>query len=85
MIYHRLKNRPKIPNRVAALAAILLLLSSLAVPTLDPTNKLSGMQVENMLTEGDSLAEESIAELVGVSPPARAPKSFNISSLIFRF
>lgn len=82
---YRWKYRLRIPNRIAALAALLLLLTSITAPGLNPNHNLGESQAENALTEASSLAEESITEMVGVSPATRARNNFNISSLIFRF
>ena len=81
----RMNGKPRISNRLAALAATTLLLSSLAGPSLSPDKSLDTLQAVVPDAATDTLAEESISEMVGVSPPARAARSFKISSLIFRF
>jgi len=81
----RMSRKPRISNRLAALAGAVLLLSSVAGPALSPDGSLDTLQAVVPEAATNTLAEESISEMVGVSPPARAARSFKISSLIFRF
>jgi hypothetical protein len=55
-------------------------------PTLGPNDASPKiLQAENNATEDLSRVDESVNERIGVSTAPRAPKKFNISSLIFRF
>jgi len=80
MLYRR--TRLKISNRIAAVAAMGLLLSSVADPSLLTlkTTQNSVAQQENT-----SVTDETVTELVGVAVTAAKPVARNISSLIFRF
>jgi hypothetical protein len=80
-----MKNRPRVSNRLAALAATVLLLSSVAGRSLVPDSDPANLQATVPETGSSTLAEESITEMVGVNPPSRPARNFKISSLIFRF
>lgn len=73
------RNRIKIPNSIAALAAILLLVISVA----DPGNP----NAQNIMAQqtSENVVDETVAEIETVAATARKPATFNISSLIFRF
>jgi len=82
MLSRTIRNRPKIPNRVAALAAVLIVVSCIADP-----EQLKLADSHNSLTQQDSNSsvDETVNELVGVAVAAVKPANFNISKLIFRF
>ncbi len=75
----KIKNRLKIPNRVAALAAILLLVSSVADTDKSDTQTMTAQQMS------EAVIEETVNELATVTTTTSRRGSFNISSLIFRF
>lgn len=83
------KYRPKVSNRLAAMSAMMLLISSLAGPVgMMPANQSTQLMAESN-TEPSQQAENSaldgavadLASAVGQS----GSKALNISSLIFRF
>jgi hypothetical protein len=74
----KMKNRLKIPNRVAALAAVTLLVTGVAGPGNPDDQLITAQQVTDAV-------EETTAELATAAASVRKPGSFNISSLIFRF
>jgi len=76
------RNRIKIPNGVAALAAIVVVLGSMAHPD---HLKLADNQDSQTQQDKNSSVDESVSELVGVAVSAAKPVKLNISSLIFRF
>jgi len=80
MFYRR--TRMKISNRIAAMAAMGLLLSSVAGPSL---LTLKAAQNSVAQQENTSVTDETVTELVGVAVTAAKPVARNISSLIFRF
>lgn len=73
------RNRIKIPNRIAALAAILLLVTSVSDPH-NPDEQTTLAQQQK-----DNVVDETAAEYATVAAAMHKPGSFNISSLIFRF
>jgi len=82
MLYRRTRTRLKISNRIAAVAAMGLLLSSVVDPSL---LTLKDAQNSAAQQENSSVADETVTELVGVAVTAAKPVARNISSLIFRF
>lgn len=80
----RKNSRLKVPDRIAALAAVLLLVSSLAGP-----QALKPATGQGSQTSPESIAattpETEDPEMAIVSTPAHKSRSFDISSLIFRF
>ncbi len=82
MLLRKIKNRLKIPNRIAAMAAIMLLMSSFVDSTHLTTNATQSSVEQNVTV---SNADEAVTDLVTVAVTAAKPASINISSLIFRF
>lgn len=75
----KFKHRLKIPNRIAALAAILLLVSSVADTGSPDAQSMTAQQMS------EAVIEETVNELATVTASVPKSGSFNISSLIFRF
>jgi hypothetical protein len=73
------RNRLKIPNRIAGLAAILLLVSSVVAPV-NPDSQTTLAQQLN-----EAVVEEAVTELTTVAVAVTKPAAATISSLIFRF
>lgn len=82
MFFRTNRNRIKIPNGVAALAALVAMLGIIAHPD---QLKLADNQVSLAQQEKNSTVDESVSELVGVAVSAAKPVKLKISSLIFRF
>lgn len=82
MLSRNIRNRIKIPNRVAALAALSIVLGSIAHPEQlqMPDNQESLVQQNR-----NSSVDEAVTELAGVAVTAAKPVNLDISSLIFRF
>ncbi|MDZ4730972.1 MAG: hypothetical protein SH820_13625 [Xanthomonadales bacterium] len=76
------RNRIKIPNHVAVLAAIILLVSSVATPT-SQSSTAAGTSLTQQLN--DAVVEPAVIELATVAATVSKPATFTISSLIFRF
>jgi hypothetical protein len=81
----RKSSRIKVPDGIAVLAALLLLVSSLAghQAALQPATGTVLLQGPKPITA--ATLQTDTAEMTTVSTPARKSRSFNISSLIFRF
>ncbi len=73
------RHRIKIPNRIAVLAAIMLLVSSV-VGTGEPDAPNTMAQQLN-----DTVVEGAVTELATVAAAVSKPAASTISSLIFRF
>jgi hypothetical protein len=82
----RKNSRIKVPDRIAAMAAVLLLVSSLAGPqALKPATGQDPSLGAGIMASTASEMKSTETETVVMSTPARKSRSFDISSLIFRF
>jgi len=81
----RKSSRIKVPDGIAVLAALMLLVSSLAghQAALEPATGQASLPGPESITS--AALETDHTEMTIVSTPARKSRSFNISSLIFRF
>lgn len=84
MSIFRKKSRIKVPDRIAAFAAVLLLVSALAGPQAFMPETGQGPQAGPESIAATTL-ETDEPEIAIVSAPPRKSRSFDISSLIFRF
>lgn len=75
-------NRSRIPYRLAAIAALALVLGSFALPEQPETNDPQEARAQ---ADTNSSVDNTVTELVGVAVAAAKPFTFSISSLIFRF
>ena len=82
MINRSNRNRIEIPNGLAALAALAIVLGCIADPEqisiADSRKALAGEETNSSL-------DDTVTDLVGVAVAAAKPVTFSISSLIFRF